>query len=211
MTARGDDAMARRRLYRVGALLLAAVVGCRYEPYPQVPTPDLGAGPDAPKQAEPGKVAPWQRFGYTIQPLAAYDVVARVLSTSHYRLGREAELSPVDLALGWGPMADAGVRHKLSVSQGNRWYTYTWSGSPPLDPSVIRTCSANTHIIPGSADVDELVRGMASGDRVRLRGYLVHVGAADGWRWRSSLSRNDTGGGACELMWVTSVEVLDDG
>jgi hypothetical protein len=30
----------------------------------------------------------------------------------------------------------------------------------------------------------------------------VRVEAADGWSWTSSLTRDDTGPGACEVMWV---------
>ena len=29
--------------------------------------------------------------------------------------------------------------------------------------------------------------------------------APDGWRWRSSLTREDTGAGACELVWVERI------
>ena len=42
---------------------------------------------------------------------------------------------------------------------------------------------------------------------ITLHGYLVEVRANDGWHWRSSLTRNDTGNGACELVWVESVEI----
>jgi hypothetical protein len=31
---------------------------------------------------------------------------------------------------------------------------------------------------------------------------LVEADGRDGWKWRSSLTRDDTGDGACELMWV---------
>jgi len=42
-------------------------------------------------------------------------------------------------------------------------------------------------------------------DLVSLEGYLVEIAGPEGYHWRSSLSRDDTGGGACEVMWVTSV------
>ncbi len=29
-----------------------------------------------------------------------------------------------------------------------------------------------------------------------------------GWRWKSSLTRKDTGNGACELVWVKQMKVL---
>jgi len=42
---------------------------------------------------------------------------------------------------------------------------------------------------------------------VTLRGWLIDVDAADGWHWRTSRTREDTGGGACEIIWVESVAV----
>ena len=43
------------------------------------------------------------QFGeYKITPLADFQLIAKVLSEKHYRSGREAELSPVDLALRLG-------------------------------------------------------------------------------------------------------------
>ena len=43
---------------------------------------------------------------------------------------------------------------------------------------------------------------------MRIEGWLVEARAADGWRWRSSLTRDDTGGGSCELVFVRDLQVL---
>jgi hypothetical protein len=43
------------------------------------------------------------------------------------------------------------------------------------------------------------------GQRVRIDGWLVQVDAKDGWHWRSSTTREDTGGGACEVVYVCSI------
>jgi hypothetical protein len=130
-----------------------------------------------------------------------------VLSTERYRFGREADLSPVDFALGWGVMSDPAVFGQLSISQGNRWYEYHWDGAPPVDPTLIVKNSANTHLIPANSDVERALLNVQKGNTVRLIGSLVNVEHADGWRWRSSTTRDDTGGGSCELMLVTSVTV----
>jgi len=43
------------------------------------------------------------------------------------------------------------------------------------------------------------------GQVVHLTGQLIEARANDGWRWRSSLTRDDTGAGACELFRVESI------
>ncbi len=40
-----------------------------------------------------------------------------------------------------------------------------------------------------------------------MSGYLVDVRGPNGFRWNTSLSRNDTGDGACEIMWIESLAV----
>ena len=141
----------------------------------------------------------------TLQPLAGFSVDARVLSRENYRLGREAELSPTDLALGWGRMGDEAVLSKLAISQAGRWYHYRWRGDPPIPPQEIIQSSANMHMIPSDRTVASALREVRPGQRVRIDGWLVQVDAKDGWHWRSSLTRHDTGGGACEVVYVCSI------
>jgi hypothetical protein len=153
------------------------------------------------------RAAAIQRAGYTIEPVADYSVRARVLSIERYRVGREADLSPIDFALGWGPMSDSAVVNRLAISQSNRWYQYRWSDAPPIEPSVIASTSANTHLVPANATIEDRLLNVRKGAVVTLTGYLVNIRHQDGWTWRSSLTRDDTGGGACELMYVTDVLV----
>jgi hypothetical protein len=148
-----------------------------------------------------------QRLGYEIEPVARYKVRAKVLSIERYRMGHEADLSPVDFVLGWGPMSDNAVTKQLKITQGNRWYQYSWSDAPPIDPTIIIRTSANTHLVPADNNIKARLLNVHSGEIVNLKGYLINVKNPEGWVWRSSLTRDDSGAGACELMWVTEVAV----
>lgn len=144
---------------------------------------------------------------YTVTPLANFAVEARVLSRKKYTLGREAALSPLDLALGWGPMSDNQVLDKIDISQGNRFYYWRAEQEPIPHREIIRH-SSNMHMIPADERVAEQLAGIREGNLIALTGQLVKIKADDGWRWQSSLSRTDTGNGACELVWVKAVSVL---
>jgi hypothetical protein len=173
---------------------------------------EIAHPPGALVQAEPDQAAldnarPLARNGYRIQPLERFALDARVLGAERYRFGREAELSPVDLALGWGPMSDTAVLEKISISQGNRFY-YWRVDEFPIPRREIELNSANMHMIPANDDVARRLASVRTGSVVRLEGYLVEASAEDGWRWRSSLTREDTGNGACELVWVERLDVL---
>ena len=143
---------------------------------------------------------------YHVEPLAKFSIEARVLSAEKYRLGRESEISPVDFALGWGAMSDSAVLDRIDISQRGRFY-FWHVDEFPIPREEIESHSANMHMIPADASVARRLKEIRPGQIVRLRGYLVEIRADDGWKWRSSLSRTDTGNGACELVWVESVEI----
>ena len=162
--------------------------------------------PRDPQQVTTGVPAAFQHEGLTIEPLARYSVTAVVLSRDRYRFDPGAKIAPVDLALGWGPMSVAGVINGLKITQGGRFYEYSWREEPPLDPDQIISHSANTHCIPATPLVRRKLLQVKRHERVTLEGYLVQVSGDDGFVWRSSLTRADSGGGACELIWVTDVQ-----
>jgi hypothetical protein len=163
--------------------------------------------PGDPVQNSDALPAPWVRGKYTFTPKARYQVKAVVLSKHHYWAGAdEDEIAPYDLALGWGPMSDAGVINTLRISQSGRWYNYFWKGSPPLDLNEIVRHSSNHHIVHADRQVLSQVSAVQKLDLVSMKGYLVDVSRADGWAWTSSLSREDNRGGSCELFWVEDIE-----
>ena len=146
--------------------------------------------------------------GYHITPLAPFEMHARVLSSKQYRSDKEADLVPVDLALGWGPMADLSIANQVRVTQSNRWYHWQVDAFP-IPRREIETNSANMHLIPATPAIAEAIQSVKTGQMVRFTGDLVEVvDPAKGWRWKSSLTRNDTGAGACELVLVKSFTVL---
>ncbi|MGZ8992773.1 MAG: hypothetical protein ACXW16_02040 [Burkholderiaceae bacterium] len=198
--------MERLKPWFVGLMVAASVAYFVYDRAAERRVLKSGPVSEIPVQSSESGPA-LQRDGYVIEPLASYEVRARVLSIERYRMGREADLSPLDFALGWGPMSDAAVIERLSISQSGRWYHYRWEGSPPIDPSLMSKSSANTHLVPADDLVKKRLLDVRKGAVVRLSGYLINVRHTDGWTWRSSLSRDDTGGGSCELMWVTDVQV----
>jgi hypothetical protein len=64
------------------------------------------------------------------------------------------------------------------------------------------------HMIPANSQVEDALDAVHKGHVVRLKGYLVNVGAGDGWHWNSSLKRTDSGSGACEIIWVEEAEIV---
>lgn len=175
-------------------------------PWPLVRTdasPRLRVDED-PEQSEVRSLPVLDYNGYHLQALARYRIAARVLGREEYDSGRESDLSPVDFALGWGPMADPHVLATIDVSQSNRYFFWK-TPEYPIPRHDIEVHASNVHLVPANPEVERALQDVRTNDLVVLAGYLVEVRADDGWHWTSSLTREDTGPGACELLYVESV------
>jgi hypothetical protein len=63
-------------------------------------------------------------------------------------------------------------------------------------------------VIPATPAIAFQCKSLRAGDLVHLSGDLVEATGHGIGTWRSSLSRTDTGNGACELMWVNELSML---
>lgn len=150
----------------------------------------------------------WEREGFTFKPRAEFEVRARILSIKWYGKGDPGTaFAPVDFALGWQSMSDDLVLERLNIKQSGRWYHFRWEGNPPLPLLDIIRSSSNMHLAPADPWVREVMEEAREGDVVTLKGVLVDVDGPDRRYWRTSTSRKDSGGGACEIVWVESIEL----
>jgi hypothetical protein len=174
-------------------------------------TIELGPGIMAPEPPLQTAIDTPQEFNsdeYTITPLAEFHIRAKVLAKKRYYFDREADLSPVDLALGWEKMSDEMVLDRIDISQSDRWYL--WSVEEfPITRREIETQSANMHMIPANDEIESLLKKVRKGEIIEIDGSLVKVTGEDGWRWASSLTRSDKGGGGCEIVWVEDLRTLE--
>jgi len=161
----------------------------------------------APIQREINSARVFDFHGYQVTPLADFTVEARVLSRENYHVGREADLSQTDFALGWGRMSDEDVLKNIEISQSNRFFFWRVQEFP-IPERELETSAANMHLIPSDKNIEREIDNVRRGQVVHLEGYLVRVDASDGWHWVSSLTREDTGAGACEVFYVQQVRVV---
>ncbi|HEU4655318.1 MAG TPA: hypothetical protein VFS47_15120 [Steroidobacteraceae bacterium] len=148
--------------------------------------------------------APFRLREYLIKPQARYDIEARVLSTERYRLDGGSGLAPIDFAVGWGAMSDSAVLEHFRVTQGARFFTiYPDEGAIDLNEAL--RSAANMHLIPADGSIADRLKRVRVGSVVHLQGWLVNATRDDGFYWNTSLTREDTGNGACELFFVESL------
>jgi hypothetical protein len=169
--------------------------------------PDGAIAPDDPLQVPTREATPIRHGRWLLTPRADYDITARILSREDYRFDALADLAPEDLALGWGPMSDNRVLAQFEISQGVRFYEWRPRGALPIPREAVISHSANTHLIPANERVRAQLARLRVGEVVHLSGPLVDAVRDDGGRINTSLTRLDSGPGACEVLLVENVEL----
>lgn len=146
---------------------------------------------------------------FLFTPQASYSITATLVSKRSYAGGPMNWLSPMDYALAWGSLNH--LLDKIKFKQVVRFCLYRTREA--LDPAFINRHMSNNHLIPATPNLRKALRRVKKGSVVKLDGYLVYVTALQGGRvmsnWNSSLTRTDEGNGACEIIYLTRLQVGD--
>lgn len=164
--------------------------------------------PNNPIQSKLIKPETWQIDDFNYSAVLNFETIAKVLSVRKYGSDDLSEFCPMDLALGWGRMSDQEIVDKLDIKQQHRWYV--WSTKKfPIPKKEIEISSSNVHIIPANEDIEEILEDIIIGNIINISGKLVNVNKiGNKWTWKSSTKRDDTGGGACEILWVENISII---
>lgn len=128
----------------------------------------------------------------------------KVLSTKKYN----DKILPIDIALGWREMAKKENYDRTNITQSNRWYH--WKVDNFFIPQKsIEYNSANTHFIPMNQTILNKLYDLKVDDTIQFYGYLSIIDK-DNRITKSSRTRKDTGGGACEVVFITDLEVIKE-
>ncbi len=144
-----------------------------------------------------------------------YDIEALVVSTHDYNSGSYGDkMAPRDLALAWEAVAQYNTYYDFKWWQNNRFVYFSTNKDLSMisEYGDVGTMLSNNHIVPANDEIRWKLMTVRTGDHIRLKGYLVDI---DGYTpsggiftWHSSTSRYDSGNGACEVIYTTSIEWL---
>lgn len=177
----------------------------------------------APPQQIPVHQAPFQtRVGevdYTVRPLYRYELTGLVVSRhdsqtwwDYAHAEWKDALNAVDLCVVWGDNVASGAYQPLSYSS-DQWTCHVETRSTEAWQAFDPTALSNNHLLADRPELAKLLRQARVGDQIRLSGYLSEyshkVGA--GFHRGTSTTRDDTGNGACETIYVEQFEILQAG
>ncbi len=148
---------------------------------------------------------------YTIHPEASYSMSAMVVSTRRYRKGFMSKLSPYDYATIWGRAPE--YLPYLKFDQIVRFCLFNTKHPELVDIPYLSSHMTNNHLIPATDNIRKALSLADIHDLVKIEGYLVNVTGQDKKNnfsyWNTSLSREDRGNGACEIIYVCKLRIND--
>jgi len=163
-------------------------------------------------------------YTYTLHPLYNYTLNGLVVSAlqydTWYSMSRVTKTFTKDVCIiWWDTVAKRGYQEKsLSIKQDFRFCLYRYfTNNITFNGNEL----SNNHLIPKNSEVEKKILTIESGDQVKIIGKLVNVRALATWKlqkyennnlsWDTSITRDDTWAGACEVIYVEDVEVLKKG
>ena len=150
---------------------------------------------------------------YLIEPLHDYALEGMVVSVRHHDGDRmlhqlwNDHLNVADLCVVWGSNTDVSRLREFEFWSGQFTCFFrtrnedAWGRFRPDQMS-------NNHLITADGSLREAIDDVRIGDQVRLRGHLAQYSTAAGFKRGTSITRDDTGNGACETIYITDFQVM---
>ncbi len=155
-------------------------------------------------------------YDYAVNPLHNYTITGVVVSKHDYNPDETDIERPIryDLCIVWGKNISEKtyISTDISFSQSQRFCNYSYHNSPTFYTQQI----SNNHIVTTNGAILDKLQSVNPGDEVKISGQLVNLsvmgndsnGQIVNNTWKSSTDRKDTGAGACEVIYVDSVDIL---
>jgi hypothetical protein len=155
-------------------------------------------------------------ISYSIKPRYGYELYGLIVSK--HETGSFADLShklwndhlnTADLCVIWGQNAFSGVYERLEFDSGE-WTCYVYASSREDLELFSGRHLSNNHMLSDRRDINKALGKARVGDQVYFKGYLAEY-SHGGFSRGTSVTRNDTGNGACETVYVEDFSIIKSG
>lgn len=113
-----------------------------------------------------------------------------------------------DLCVIWGNNVSSGVYQKVDFSNDSWTCWAQWYDNETTRQFAMNQIS-NNHLLVDDEMIKDALMSARIGDQIRLSGHLAaYRNPANNFIRGTSITRNDTGNGACETIYVTDFEII---
>ena len=217
-----------QHLVRIGWIFLLATCGGswllrdRLETIREIHSDALPEPTQTPLTNVPAFTFSRNGYAYEVEPLFKYvlrGLIVHRLDYSWFAIDRSEKAFPLDLCVIWGSNLSNGYYRAETIhfSQDCRWCWAQWHGQFGFRMDEL----SNNHLLVDNPALERQLQQLRTGDQIKLSGQLVNVKARATSSvgqydspvsvWNTSITRTDSGAGACEVIYVENIEVLKPG
>ena len=153
---------------------------------------------------------------YTVNPKFDYELYGMVVSYSnadgftniwHHKRWKDF-INVRDLCVIWGNNVESGV-YKNMKFDSDSWTCWAYWPDQATGAAFTMNALSNNHIVTDNDALKATLMQAEPGDLIRLKGVLAtYVNHASGYTRGTSTTRNDTGQGACETIYIDEFEIV---
>ncbi|HHJ16781.1 MAG TPA: hypothetical protein ENJ80_08810 [Gammaproteobacteria bacterium] len=164
--------------------------------------------------SKPGFQTVYAEVNYSIEPRYDYEltglVVSQAVHNAKYGLHRRwnDHLNVADLCVVWGDNAGSLDLNAFEFRNGQFTCNISTGSSQAWRAFKMNELS-NNHLLSDDETIREQIQDVRIGDRIHLQGWLSRYGNDQGFSRDTSTTREDSGNGACETIFVNRFEIID--
>jgi hypothetical protein len=153
---------------------------------------------------------------YSIKPLYNYELYGMVVSYHycgvwwdiyHHDLWKDY-INIKDLCVVWGENIETEVYKDMEFSSNSWTCNYRWPDSQ-VKKRFCKTCLSNNHLLSEYQGIKRKLMNTEIGDQIYIKGYLAEYSQeASSFKRGTSITRTDTGNGACETIYIEDYQIL---
>ncbi len=143
-----------------------------------------------------------------VKPLYNYHIAGMVVScgfSKNMAEYRSDDLNIMDAGIIWGSNLDPAIYKKVEFYNNGVWL-HAKTKDQEVWQRLDQERLSNNHLLCTDPQLEKQIKAIKRGDVVSIKGCLVSYSGRG-----SSVNRTDSGGGACETIWVDEFEILQDG
>ena len=150
---------------------------------------------------------------YRIEPRYQYDLHGLVVSYAHhngnYSLHRlwNDHINVADVCVVWSGNANGSDLNHFKFWNGKFTCNFQTDDAGAWERFSEDQVS-NNHLLTDNSRIRKTIKQIRIGDQIRARGWLVNYSNDAGFSRGTSTTRDDTGNGACETIYLKQFEIL---
>lgn len=148
-----------------------------------------------------------RRGDIRITGISRIDLEGIVLSRRDYTVDWRADVSSIDVVVGWKSMSDPAIVNDIAVSQAGRSYNLRPVSDTATSKAVLLFESANLSLFSTRKDVAAELAKTRPGDIIRVEGYVVDTKMSDGRVWESSEVMFDGSASTSRIVLVEDFDI----